>query len=103
MKYAVLFVDDEANVLNAYKRNLRKYFDVYTALSGKDALELLEKHKDIAVIVTDMQMPSMNGVEFLEQARRVSKNSVRLMLTGNADQKTAIDAINPGGYLPFYQ
>ncbi|MBN3560590.1 HD domain-containing phosphohydrolase [Aliamphritea spongicola] len=101
MKYAVLFVDDEANVLNAYKRNLRKYFDVHTALSGKDALELLEKHKDIAVIVTDMQMPSMNGVEFLEQARSVAKNSVRLMLTGNADQKTAIDAINQGDIFRF--
>lgn len=101
MKYAVLFVDDEANVLNAYKRNLRKYFDIHTALSGKDALEVLAKHKEIAVIVTDMQMPSMNGVEFLQQARGASKNSVRLMLTGNADQKTAIDAINQGDIFRF--
>ena len=60
MKYAVLFVDDEANVLNAYKRNLRKYFDVYTALSGKDALALLEEHKEMAVIVTDMNFKAVD-------------------------------------------
>lgn len=101
MKYAVLFVDDEANVLNAYKRNLRKYFDVCTALSGADALDQLAQRKDIAVIISDMQMPSMNGIEFLQEAQKVSKNSVRLMLTGNADQKTAIDAINQGDIFRF--
>ncbi|MEM5530034.1 HD domain-containing phosphohydrolase [Gammaproteobacteria bacterium AS21] len=101
MKYSILFVDDEQNILNAYKRSLRKYFDIHTALSGAQALELIkEKHK-FSVIISDMQMPNMNGVEFLQLAKKASKNSVRIMLTGNADQQTAIDAINQGDIYRF--
>lgn len=101
MKYTILFVDDEQNVLSAYKRNLRKYFDVHTALSGADAIELLKAKHKFTVIVSDMQMPNMNGVEFLKIAKKASKNSVRIMLTGNADQQTAIDAINQGDIFRF--
>lgn len=101
MKYSILFVDDEANILNGYKRNLRKYFTIHTALGGEEALAILAKHKDIAVIVSDMQMPEMNGVEFLSKAKPLAKNSVRMMLTGNADQQTAIDAINQGDIFRF--
>jgi response regulator RpfG family c-di-GMP phosphodiesterase len=102
MSYSVLFVDDEPNVLNAYKRNLRKDFDISTAESGADALELM-KHKqgEFAVVVSDMQMPNMNGVEFLSQAKELSPHTVRMMLTGNADQQTAIDAINRGDIYRF--
>lgn len=101
MKYPILFVDDEQNVLSAYKRNLRKYFDVHTALSGAEALELIRQKKKFCVIVSDMQMPNMNGVEFLQIAKKECKNSVRVMLTGNADQQTAIDAINHGDIFRF--
>lgn len=101
MEHKILFVDDEQNVLNAYRRNLRKFFDVHTALSGTAAIELLkEKHK-FAVVVCDMQMPNMNGIEFLEIAQKISKNSIRIMLTGNVDQQTAIDAINQGDIFRF--
>ncbi|MEH6442769.1 MAG: HD domain-containing phosphohydrolase [Oceanospirillaceae bacterium] len=101
MKYSILFVDDEQNILSAYKRNLRKHFDIHTALSGADALELIKGKHNFSVIVSDMQMPNMNGVEFLKNAKKVSKNSVRIMLTGNADQQTAIDAINQGDIFRF--
>ncbi|MFT5719452.1 MAG: response regulator RpfG family c-di-GMP phosphodiesterase [Oleiphilaceae bacterium] len=101
MGYSILFVDDEQNVLSAYKRNLRKYFDVHTALSGADAIELLKGKVKFSVIVSDMQMPNMNGVEFLKVAKEMSKNSIRIMLTGNADQQTAIDAINQGDIFRF--
>lgn len=102
MTYSVLFVDDEPNVLNAYKRNLRKDFDISTAESGADALALMKaKPGEFAVIVSDMQMPHMNGVEFLAESKVMSPNSVRMMLTGNADQQTAIDAINSGDIYRF--
>jgi len=55
------------------------------------------------VIVSDMQMPDMNGVRFLEEAQKLAPESVRLMLTGNADQKTAVDAVNRELYLVFTQ
>lgn len=90
IRYPVLFVDDEPNVLRAYSRNLRREFDVTSALSGAEALALMEAAEiDFAVVVSDMQMPGMNGVEFLRQAKGLRPDTVRMMLTGNADQHTA--------------
>ncbi|WP_275098140.1 HD domain-containing phosphohydrolase [Sedimenticola hydrogenitrophicus] len=101
MAARVLFVDDEENILSAIKRQLRKQYVVATALSGTEALELIKGSEEFAVIVSDMRMPEMDGVEFLRQARELSPNSVRLMLTGNADQQTAIDAVNQGAVFRF--
>jgi response regulator RpfG family c-di-GMP phosphodiesterase len=101
MNSKILFVDDEPNVLDAYQRSLRKRFSIDTALSGDLALTLLSQKGPYAVIVADMQMPGMNGVEFLTQARQRSPDSVRLMLTGNADQKTAVEAVNKGHVYQF--
>jgi EAL domain-containing protein (putative c-di-GMP-specific phosphodiesterase class I)/FixJ family two-component response regulator len=99
--HSVLFVDDDQNILDAYKRNLRKYFDVHTAISGVKALELIDENHEFSVIISDMQMPNMNGIELLIIAKKMSKNSVRIMLTGNGDQQTAIDAINQGSIYKF--
>ena len=89
MNSKILFVDDESNVLDAYQRNLRKHFSIDTALSGDLGLKFMAQRGPYAVVVADMQMPGMNGVEFLTLAQQRAPNSVRLMLTGNADQKTA--------------
>jgi len=97
----ILFVDDDANVLSAYQRTLRKRFQVDTAQSGDAGLAQLENCDGYAVIVADMQMPGMNGIDFLKRVRDKSPDSVRLMLTGNADQKTAIEAINQGQVFSF--
>ncbi|MCW8908455.1 MAG: response regulator [Sedimenticola sp.] len=101
MSAPVLFVDDEENVLNGIRRQLRKRYQVHTALSGAEALEMMEQEEEFAVIVSDMRMPGMDGVEFLSKARELSPDSVRLMLTGNADQQTAIDAVNEGSVFRF--
>ncbi|MGB5276141.1 MAG: HD domain-containing phosphohydrolase [Gammaproteobacteria bacterium] len=97
----ILFVDDEENVLSALKRQFRKLYTVSTALGGASALQMLADHGPFAVIVSDMQMPEMNGVQLLQQARKLAPDSVRLMLTGNADQKTAMDAVNEGSVFSF--
>ncbi len=102
MTHKILFVDDEENVLNALKRHFRKQYSVSTALGGIPALQLIADEGPFAVIVSDMQMPKMNGVQFLEAAQKLSPESVRLMLTGNADQKTAVDAVNRGAVFSFY-
>jgi response regulator RpfG family c-di-GMP phosphodiesterase len=101
MAARVLFVDDEENILSGIKRQLRKQYVVATALSGTEALELIKGSEEFAVIVSDMRMPEMDGVEFLRQARELTPHSVRLMLTGNADQQTAIDAVNQGAVFRF--
>src|SRR5438876_3981097 len=101
MSKKILCVDDEPNILQAYQRSLRKQFAIDTALGGAQALELIASQGPYAVIVADMQMPGMNGIEFLIQAAQKTPDTVRIMLTGNADQKTAVEAGNKGHVFQF--
>lgn len=96
----LLFVDDDANLLSAFRRSLRNVFEFDTALGGAEALDLIAK-QDYAVIVADMRMPLMDGIELLEKVARSSPHTVRVMLTGNADQQTAVDAVNRGQIFRF--
>jgi response regulator RpfG family c-di-GMP phosphodiesterase len=97
----ILLVDDEPNVLAAFQRNLRQRFALDTAQSGAEALRKIEQHGPYAVIVADMQMPEMNGLELLVQVQARHPDTVRIMLTGNADQKTAVEAVNRGQVFRF--
>jgi response regulator RpfG family c-di-GMP phosphodiesterase len=97
----ILFVDDEPNVLAAFQRQLRRNCTVVTAASGLEGLAALGDGSDFSVVVADMRMPEMNGIEFLVKVRAVAPDVVRLMLTGNADQATAIEAINEGNVFRF--
>ena len=97
----ILFVDDEPNILAAFQRQLRKQFSLETAVGPAAGLALLENWRDYAVVVADMQMPEMTGVEFLVKVRELSQDIVLMMLTGNADQATAMDAINRGSIFRF--
>ena len=101
MPETILFVDDEPRILQAYKRTLRKDFKIISAESGKEALALMASEGPFPVIVSDMQMPLMNGVELLVQVKEKYPDTVRIMLTGNADQQTARDAINTGDVYRF--
>ena len=101
MNQKVLIVDDEANVLQGYKRHLRKTYDIELALGGEAALKAIEEMGPFAVVVSDMQMPEMSGVELLKEVHLRCEHTVRVMLTGNADQKTAVDAVNDGRIFRF--
>jgi len=101
MSRRILLVDDDLNILQGYKRQLRKRFQLETAPSGKEGLETVVKSGPFAVIVSDMRMPEMDGIQFLNAVRQVAPDSVRMMLTGNADQKTAMDAVNDGHIFRF--
>lgn len=97
----ILMVDDEVNILSGFRRTLGRKWNIVTAPSGAEALERLRSGESFAVIVTDMQMPEMNGIEFLERARAHLKDAICIMLTGNADQDTAAQAINRGHIFRF--
>lgn len=101
MKARILCVDDEMNVLESFRRVLRLKYDLNTASSATDGLRLIEQNGPYAVIVSDMRMPETNGVEFLKKARELAPESIRIMLTGYADQDTAIRAINEGEIFRF--
>lgn len=97
----VLLVDDEPKLLAALRRRLSSWFEVTTAPSGREALRLIEDDESIAVIIADMQMPEMNGIELLKRVRDCAPHIRRMMLTGNADQETAIAAVNEGQVMRF--
>jgi len=102
MSSSILIIDDDVNLLSAMKRQLRGKFLIITAQGGEEAVALLSETKDLpAVILCDMRMGGMNGVETLRRAKDLSPESVRMMLTGNADMQTAIDAINNGNIFRF--
>jgi len=100
-KPKILCVDDETRILESFRRGLRHDFDLVTAESGMKGLIAIEELGPFEVIVTDMRMPAMDGVEFLTKAAKIAPQSVRMMLTGYADQQTAIQAINEGKIFRF--
>ena len=97
----ILFVDDEERLLSAIKRNLRRSFEVEVANSGQEGLNCIKQKGPFAVVVSDMQMPEMNGAEFLGRVRSASPDSIRIMLTGDAGQDTAVSAINKADVFKF--
>jgi ActR/RegA family two-component response regulator len=101
IKPRVLFVDDEPQVLESIADNMRRGFDVLTATSGAAGLELLRTQQDIAVVVSDMRMPQMNGATFLTHVRETSPQCVRLLLTGQTDLASAVAAVNQGQIFRF--
>lgn len=97
----ILFVDDEQNVLDSMRRQLRKRYQIVTALSGNEALEKCKTDGPFAVIVSDMRMPVMDGIQLLREVKELYPETVRMMLTGNADQETATEAVNQGQIFRF--
>ena len=102
MSQRILFVDDEVNILSGIARQQRKRFDIWTAVGGKKGLEVMKEEGPFAIVVADMNMPGMNGIEFLSEVRKCYPDTVRMMLTGNADQQTAVDAVNQGAIFRFF-
>lgn len=97
----VLLVDDEPKLLAALRRRLSTWFTVRTAESGAEALAMIDADPSIAVMIADMQMPGMNGIELLKRVRDKAPHIRRMMLTGNSDQETAIAAVNEGQVMRF--
>jgi len=99
--YKILLVDDEINVLNAFTRHLRKDFDMRTALSAQEGLGFIQEEGPFAVVVSDLKMPGMDGIQFLAKVRELYPDTLRIMLTGHADLNVAIEAINSGEVFRF--
>jgi len=93
----ILFVDDDPNVLQGLQRMLypmRREWEMAFAQSGAEALQLLEaNHFD--VVVTDLRMPQMDGVQFLTEVRRRHPDTVRITLSGEVGQTMALRSVGP--------
>jgi CheY-like chemotaxis protein len=101
LRHRILCVDDEPRVLQAVGRHLRDRFEVLTAGSGADGIDVVKRERDLAVVIADMRMPEMDGATFLRHTRVLQPTAVRMLLTGQADIAAAIKAINEGQVFRF--
>ncbi len=99
-KLRILCVDDEMQVLQGLKLNLRKHYDVTITESARKALEML-RQDSFAIVLSDMRMPEMSGADFLSKVSVGWPDTVRMLLTGYSEINIAIDAINKGGVFRF--
>lgn len=102
MNNRVLIVDDDAHLLAGLRRQFRNGFDLHLAQGGVEALTLVASEEPFAVVMVDMRMPGMDGISLLAELQRQAPDTVRMMLTGNVDQQTAVDAINRGQIFRFF-
>ena len=96
----VLYVDDEAGNLTAFRATFRREFQVHTATSAEEGLALLEQHP-VHVVISDQRMPGTTGSQFLAQVRDKYPRTIRMLLTGYSDMEAVVDAINKGGIYSY--
>ncbi|MBI1871656.1 MAG: response regulator [Chlamydiae bacterium] len=94
--FPILVVDDEKDNLEAFRMEFEEYFQILTAPSGKEALEILKIHPEVAVVVVDQRMPEMTGVDFFKEVNRLYPEIIRILITAYSDIQVVIEAINSG-------
>lgn len=92
----VLFVDDNLFIVENFVEAVGDLYDVFGATSGEEALDIFKSEGDFAVVVSDLQMPGMSGVDLLEAVHRLDPESIRIIISGFMDGVDVIDAINRG-------
>lgn len=101
-KHTVLCVDDEQNILNSLKRLLRREgYRLLVAVDGADGLTILEKEK-VHLVICDMRMPGMDGIEFLTKVKKAYADIMRIILTGYTDVDTITESVNKGQIYKFF-
>ena len=98
---AILLVDDDPNILDGLRRHLHKKFRIHTALGAAEALADIATVGPFGVVISDLQMPGMDGIQFLMKVRAMWPDTIRVMLTGRADISTAMAAVNQGNIFRF--
>ena len=95
VKPSILLVDDEERILRTLTMLLKMQYQVFSTTDGHEALRILKKEK-INVLISDQRMPLMVGTELLKQAKALSPQTMRILLTGYADVDAAVDSVNEG-------
>jgi signal transduction histidine kinase len=94
-RHVLLIVDDEVDVLESLRHQFHRKYHVLTASSGLEAIEILE-NREVDLILTDQRMPGMSGDVFLQRARALKPDAIRMLFTGYADIQGVIRAVNEG-------
>jgi two-component system, response regulator, stage 0 sporulation protein F len=101
-KRIILYVDDEKVNLLLFKVNFQKKYNVITASSGKEGLEKLHAHPEIAIVISDMKMPGMSGLEFIKQAKVEFPSIIFFILTGFDITPEIDEALNSNLIQKYY-
>jgi len=102
-QHSILIVDDEPHVLKAFQRVLRREpYTLMTAQGGEEGLTLLEA-REVSLVISDYNMPGMNGLDFLKTVKQLYPHILAIMLTGQAEIQIAVQAINEAGVYKFIQ
>lgn len=101
-KFKLLCVDDEPFILQSLERVFKSQFDVFTSESPLRALDILNSHRDCAIVLSDYRMPELNGVEFLRKAKMITPHASRAILSGQMDLAQISDAINQSDIHKFF-
>ena len=101
MSERILFVDDDTNLLASVERTFRRQFQLDTAEGGEAGLAKIAQRGPYAAVVSDRQMPGMDGIQFLAAARQRAPDTVRILLTGNVDLEAAVRVVNEGNIFRF--
>lgn len=97
----ILLVDDDLGVREAFQRNFRKIYIIETASCAREAAQVIARKGPFAVVVSDMRMPGMDGVQFLTSLKETAPDTVRIMLTGYAEVRSSVAAVNEGNVFRF--
>ncbi len=101
-KFALLYVDDEESNLRIFKDTFRRKYDIFTAVSAKEGMEILDKN-DIDLVLSDQRMPEMTGVEFLKYTLEKYPEPNRILITGYSDFEAIENAINHAKIFQYIQ
>lgn len=96
MKPSVLIVDDEEVIRDGLARLLEDHCITYKAFNGREAIEILDKHRDIDVMLCDIKMPEMEGPETIEKIRSYNKDIIIIIITAASSPATVCDAMRKG-------
>jgi two-component system, response regulator, stage 0 sporulation protein F len=95
-KHKILYVDDEIINLQLFKLVFSNKYEIITAENGVKGLELLDKNQDISIVISDMKMPYMTGIEFIQQSKSKYQNIRYFILTGFDITDEIQEALNHG-------
>lgn len=93
-KPKLLYVDDEPFNLTLFKALFKKKFDLIVANSGEEGVQLFKDNPDVNVVISDMRMPNMDGVQFVKKIKKMKKETPCFILTGFNESNDLIDALN---------
>jgi len=99
----VLYVDDEPSNVFLFKVNFRNKFNVLTAHSGQQGLEVLKSNPGTDVVITDMKMPGMDGLEFISLAKKEFPDVSYFLLTGFDESEDIVQAVDTGLIIKFFR